>query len=58
MAKAEDYDEITKRIMEKLVDIPEDLDARQLMQWLKGYAKAQNDVIEIIMDIKKSKKLG
>jgi len=55
MQNTECYDEITKRIVDKIIEVPEGLDARGLMQWLKGYAQAQNDVIEIIMDLKKGK---
>lgn len=49
----EEYDRITKLIVDHIIEIPEGLNAVQLIQWLNGYAKAQDDIIELIMTLKK-----
>jgi hypothetical protein len=49
----EDYNELTQLIVNHIIDIPEGLSAKELMSWLKGYAQCQNDVIELIMKLKK-----
>lgn len=50
------YNEIIQRIVDHIIEIPEGMTAAELMNWLKGYGQAQNDIIRIIMDLKKGQK--
>ena len=49
------YNEITERIVSRMIEVPEGLTAQELIHWLKGYSQCQNDIIEIIMELKKRK---
>ena len=46
------YDMIFDRIVNRAVQPPDDMTVEMLNAWLSGYAKCQNDVLEIIGKLK------
>lgn len=46
------YDMIIERIVNRTVQPPDDMTVEMLNTWLTGYAKCQNDVLEIIGKLK------
>lgn len=46
------YDMIFERIVNRTVQPPDDMTVEMLNAWLTGYAKCQNDVLEIIGKLK------
>lgn len=46
------YDQIVERIVNRTVQPPDDMTVEMLNAWLTGYAKCQNDVLEIIGKLK------
>lgn len=46
------YDDILLRIANRLIQPPNDMTAAELSAWLNGYLKCQNDVTEIIGNLK------
>lgn len=41
-------DHISQEIINRTIEVPDDLALRDLTAWLQGYAKCQQDVLEII----------
>ena len=39
---------IADSIINRIVEVPDDLALRDLTAWLNGYAKCQNDILEMI----------
>lgn len=39
---------IAHAIINRIVEVPDDLALRDLTAWLNGYAKCQNDILELI----------
>lgn len=46
------YDNITDRIINRIVQPPFDMNCSELNAWLNGYATCQNDILEIIGQLK------
>lgn len=39
---------ISNAIINRIVEVPDDLALRDLTAWLNGYARCQNDILELI----------
>ena len=46
------YDDIITRIQNMVIRPPQDMNVETLYAWLKGYADAQNAVVEMIDGLK------
>jgi len=42
------HEHIADAIINRIVEVPDDLALRDLTAWLNGYAKCQNDILEMI----------
>lgn len=49
------YDFIKKEIENKIVDVPSDMDLKELRAWMLGYAKCQSDIIKLIDKLKEDR---
>lgn len=46
------YDNIISRMRDKTIDVPTDMDLRELRTWILGYSKCQNDDLDIVLSLK------
>lgn len=47
------YTQIIDKIKNRNVDVPTDKNVTELMGWMTGYATCQNDIIDILMELRK-----
>lgn len=47
------FEYLRKEIEEKIVDVPKDMDLKELRAWMLGYKQSQDDALSIITEMEK-----